>query len=43
MLTSRRPQTSSLYVLLRAAACRRMVGDIKEAAEVYEHGENCLQ
>ncbi|OBZ74021.1 hypothetical protein A0H81_06069 [Grifola frondosa] len=29
--------TSSLYVLLQAAACRRMVGDIKEAAEVYEH------
>ena len=32
------PQTSSLYVLLQAAACRRMLGDIKEAAEVYEHG-----
>ncbi|KAI0945905.1 hypothetical protein AcV7_010019 [Taiwanofungus camphoratus] len=31
------PGTSSLYVLLQAAACRRMVGDIKEAAEVYEH------
>ncbi|EPS96052.1 hypothetical protein FOMPIDRAFT_1151328 [Fomitopsis schrenkii] len=29
--------TSSLYVLLQAAACRRMLGDIKEAAEVYEH------
>ncbi|GBE87286.1 hypothetical protein SCP_1005340 [Sparassis crispa] len=29
--------TSSLYVLLQAAACRRMMGDIKEAAEVYEH------
>ncbi len=31
-------QTSSLYVLMQAAVCRRMVGDIKEAAEVYEHG-----
>ncbi|KAI0730796.1 TPR-like protein [Earliella scabrosa] len=29
--------TSSMYVLLQAAACRRMVGDLKEAAEVYEH------
>ncbi|KAH9921621.1 TPR-like protein [Fomitopsis serialis] len=29
--------TSSFYVLLQAAACRRMVGDIREAAEVYEH------
>ncbi|KZT05046.1 TPR-like protein [Laetiporus sulphureus 93-53] len=29
--------TSSLYVLMQAAVCRRMVGDIKEAAEVYEH------
>ena len=34
-----RSQTSSMYVLLQAAACRRMVGDLKEAAEVYEHGE----
>lgn len=25
-------------MLLQAAACRRMLGDIKEAAEVYEHG-----
>ena len=32
-------QTSSLHVLLQAAACRRMMGDLKEAAEVYEHGE----
>ncbi|KAL4243959.1 Transcription factor Tfc4/TFIIIC-102/Sfc4 [Abortiporus biennis] len=30
-------ETSSLYVLLQAAACRRMVGDLKEAAEVYQH------
>ncbi|KAI0681984.1 hypothetical protein C8T65DRAFT_750994 [Cerioporus squamosus] len=29
--------TSSMYVLLQAAACRRMTGDLKEAAEVYEH------
>ncbi|CDO69335.1 hypothetical protein BN946_scf184746.g16 [Trametes cinnabarina] len=29
--------TSSMYVLLQAASCRRMVGDLKEAAEVYEH------
>lgn len=32
-------QTSSMYVLLQAAACRRMTGDLKEAAEVYEHGK----
>ena len=31
-------QTSSIHVLMQAAACRHMVGDIKEAAEVYEHG-----
>ncbi|KAI0072549.1 TPR-like protein [Panus rudis PR-1116 ss-1] len=30
-------ETSSLYVLLQAASCRRMVGDLKESAEVYEH------
>ncbi|PCH42829.1 TPR-like protein [Wolfiporia cocos MD-104 SS10] len=29
--------TSSLYVLLQAASCRRMMGDLREAAEVYEH------
>ncbi|KAI0664249.1 TPR-like protein [Cubamyces menziesii] len=29
--------TSSMYVLLQAASCRRMIGDLKEAAEVYEH------
>ncbi|KAI0738457.1 TPR-like protein [Daedaleopsis nitida] len=29
--------TSSMYVLLQAAACRRMLGDLKDAAEVYEH------
>ncbi|RDX56401.1 TPR-like protein [Lentinus brumalis] len=29
--------TSSMYMLLQAAACRRMTGDLKEAAEVYEH------
>ncbi|KAI0820756.1 TPR-like protein [Trametes gibbosa] len=29
--------TSSMYVLLQAAACRRMTGDLKEAADVYEH------
>ncbi|TFK50646.1 TPR-like protein [Heliocybe sulcata] len=29
--------TSSLHVLLQAAACRRMLGDLKEAAEVYQH------
>lgn len=23
---------------MQAAACRRMIGDIREAAEVYEHG-----
>ena len=31
-------QTSSLHVLLQAAACRRMMGNLNEAAEVYEHG-----
>ncbi|KAI0339047.1 TPR-like protein [Trametopsis cervina] len=31
------PSTSSLQVLLQAAACRRMVGDLKGAAEVYEY------
>ena len=35
-------QTTSLHVLLQAAACRRMVGDLKEAAEVYEHGMSPL-
>lgn len=34
--------TSSMYVLLQAAACRRMIGDLKEAAEVYEHGEHLV-
>ncbi|KAM5536661.1 hypothetical protein V8D89_009756 [Ganoderma adspersum] len=29
--------TSSMHVLLQAGVCRRMVGDLKEAAEVYEH------
>lgn len=29
--------TSSLYVLLRTAACLRMLDELKEAAEVYEH------
>ncbi|KAH8103816.1 TPR-like protein [Cristinia sonorae] len=30
-------ETSSIHTLMQAAACRHMVGDIKEAAEVYEH------
>ncbi len=34
--------TSSMYVILQSAACRRMIGDLKEAAEVYEHGEHFL-
>ncbi|KAF9459393.1 hypothetical protein BDZ94DRAFT_1199583 [Collybia nuda] len=29
--------TSSLYVLLQTAACLRMLNELKEAAEVYEH------
>lgn len=29
--------TSSVYVLLQAAACRRALGELREAAEVYEH------
>lgn len=32
-------QTSSMYVLEQAAACRRNLGDLKDAAEVYEHSE----
>jgi hypothetical protein len=31
-------QTSSVYILLQTAACRRAIGDHQEAAEVYEHG-----
>ncbi|TFK37274.1 hypothetical protein BDQ12DRAFT_736397 [Crucibulum laeve] len=31
------PATSSLYVLLQTAACLRMLDELKEAAEVYEH------
>ncbi|KXN83202.1 Transcription factor tau subunit sfc4 [Leucoagaricus sp. SymC.cos] len=31
------PETSSLYILLQTAACRRMLEELKEAAEVYEH------
>ncbi|KAG2354401.1 hypothetical protein BDR07DRAFT_1306230 [Suillus spraguei] len=30
------PATSSLYVLLQVAVCRRMLGDLQEAAEVYK-------
>ncbi|KAG5642746.1 hypothetical protein DXG03_002261 [Asterophora parasitica] len=30
--------TSSLYILLQTAACLRMLDELKEAAEVYEHG-----
>jgi len=33
-------QTSSLYILLQTAACRRMLEDLQEAAEVYEHGKS---
>ncbi|EIN05645.1 TPR-like protein [Punctularia strigosozonata HHB-11173 SS5] len=29
--------TSSMYILLQTAACRRMLGELPEAAEVYEH------
>ncbi|KAG6331587.1 hypothetical protein ID866_7502 [Astraeus odoratus] len=29
------PATSSLYVLLRVATCRKMQGDLRDAAEVY--------
>lgn len=32
-------QTSSLYVLLQVALCRRMLGDLEGAAEVYKQGE----
>ncbi|KAG1750557.1 uncharacterized protein EDB91DRAFT_1108147 [Suillus paluster] len=30
------PATSSLYVLLQVAVCRRMLGDLQEASEVYK-------
>ncbi|KAG2040882.1 TPR-like protein [Suillus americanus] len=30
------PATSSFYVLLQVAVCRRMLGDLQEAAEVYK-------
>lgn len=30
------PATSSLYILLQVALCRRMLGDLQEAAEVYK-------
>ncbi|KAF8126331.1 hypothetical protein EV363DRAFT_1174437 [Boletus edulis] len=30
------PATSSLYILLQVATCRRMQGDIREASEVYK-------
>ncbi|KAI5998108.1 hypothetical protein EDD15DRAFT_2243627 [Pisolithus albus] len=30
------PATSSLYVLLQVATCRRMQGDLREASEVYK-------
>ena len=33
-------QTSSLYILLQTAACLRMLGELREAAEVYEHGRS---
>jgi hypothetical protein len=36
-------QTSSLYILLQTAACLRMLGELREAAEVYEHGRFILQ
>ncbi|EMD31266.1 hypothetical protein CERSUDRAFT_145423 [Gelatoporia subvermispora B] len=29
--------TSSLHVILQAAACRRMIGNLDESAEMYEH------
>ncbi|KAG2139828.1 uncharacterized protein EDB93DRAFT_1241934 [Suillus bovinus] len=30
------PATSSMYILLQVAVCRRMLGDLQEAAEVYK-------
>ncbi|KAG8215367.1 hypothetical protein J3R82DRAFT_8964 [Butyriboletus roseoflavus] len=30
------PATSSLYILLQVATCRRMQGDVREASEVYK-------
>ncbi|KAF9647358.1 TPR-like protein, partial [Thelephora ganbajun] len=34
------PTTSSMYVLERAAACRRMSGDLENSAAIYEQGSN---
>lgn len=31
--------TSSLYILLQTAACLRMLGELRDAAEVYEHSQ----
>ena len=33
-------ETSSVHVLMRAAACRRRMGEVEEAGEVYEHSES---
>lgn len=30
-------QTSSIYILMQTAACMKMMHELKEAAEVYEH------
>ena len=32
-------QTSSVYILMRTAACLRNIDELQEAAEVYEHSE----
>ncbi|KAJ8082877.1 transcription factor TFIIIC subunit tfc4 [Marasmius tenuissimus] len=31
------PNTSSVYILTQTAACLRVLGELKEAAEIYEH------
>lgn len=32
-------QTTSMHVLMQAAACRRFLGDLRGASEVYERSE----
>lgn len=38
-MTDKTIQTSNYHVLIQTAVCRRNLGDLKGAAEVYEHGE----
>ena len=35
-------KTSSIYILLQTAACMKMLEELREAAEVYEHSTTFL-